>query len=223
VTWQLRHFVSDYLSEKIHRRGRLRLKCDGTRAENRFGLSAKRTSPFKSTGVSVQSTTGRRAVHISLLGLYCSCKPVCCNHVTLTGYPLHSLVSPSLLPCVTVCHHISNAVYSWLLLATIPPPAPLMWSHATRFFGVGIMLNKAFPQKPRDLEPLRTISEVEFQKMDEEKHLCVATVKSMAQSCVEHNGRNLELLLYSAVKEVSLDGFIFFGRATRPSECHYSG
>jgi hypothetical protein len=27
---------------------RLRLKCDGTRAETRFRLSAKRTSPFKS-------------------------------------------------------------------------------------------------------------------------------------------------------------------------------
>jgi hypothetical protein len=27
---------------------RLRLKCDGTRAEIRFRLSAKRTSPFKS-------------------------------------------------------------------------------------------------------------------------------------------------------------------------------
>jgi hypothetical protein len=44
--------------------------------------------------------------------LYCSCKPVFCSHVTLTGDPLHSLVSPSLLlPCVTVCHHTSNAVY----------------------------------------------------------------------------------------------------------------
>ena len=29
-------------------RCRLRLKCDGTRAETRFRLSAKRTSPFKS-------------------------------------------------------------------------------------------------------------------------------------------------------------------------------
>jgi len=37
-------------------RGRLRLKCDGTRAETRFRLSAKRTSPFKSAGASVQST-----------------------------------------------------------------------------------------------------------------------------------------------------------------------
>jgi hypothetical protein len=90
---------------------RLRLKCDGTRAETRFCLSVKRTSPFKSTEGSVQSTTGRRAVHISLQGLYCSCKPVFCSHVTLTGYPLHSPVFPSLLlPCVTVCHHISHAV-----------------------------------------------------------------------------------------------------------------
>jgi hypothetical protein len=30
--------------------GRLRLKCDGTRAETRFNLSAKRTNPFKSAG-----------------------------------------------------------------------------------------------------------------------------------------------------------------------------
>ena len=29
---------------------RLRLKCDGTRAETRFRLSAKRTSPFKLAG-----------------------------------------------------------------------------------------------------------------------------------------------------------------------------
>ena len=29
---------------------RLRLKCDGTGAETRFRLSAKRTNPFKSAG-----------------------------------------------------------------------------------------------------------------------------------------------------------------------------
>ena len=44
---------------------RLRLKCDGTRAETRFRLSAKRMSPFKWAGASVQSTTGSRGVHIS--------------------------------------------------------------------------------------------------------------------------------------------------------------
>jgi hypothetical protein len=74
---------------------RLRLKCDGTRAETRFHLSTNRTSPFNSTGVSVQSTTGSRAVHISLQGLYRSCKPVFCGHVTLYwlptpfSFPLH--------------------------------------------------------------------------------------------------------------------------------------
>jgi len=45
--------------------GRLRLKCDGTRPETRFILSANRTSPFKSAGESVQSTTGSRGVRIS--------------------------------------------------------------------------------------------------------------------------------------------------------------
>jgi len=37
--------------------GRVSLKCDGTRAETRLRLSTKRTSPFKSEGASVQSTT----------------------------------------------------------------------------------------------------------------------------------------------------------------------
>jgi len=45
--------------------GRLRLKCDGTRAETRFCLSAKRTSPFKSAEAFFQSTTGSRGVRIS--------------------------------------------------------------------------------------------------------------------------------------------------------------
>ena len=45
--------------------GIARSECDGTRAETRFGLSAKRTSPFKSAGVSVQSTAGSRGVCIS--------------------------------------------------------------------------------------------------------------------------------------------------------------
>ena len=38
---------------------------DGTRAETRFGLSAKRTSPFKSAGVSVQLTAGSRDARVS--------------------------------------------------------------------------------------------------------------------------------------------------------------
>jgi len=88
---------------------RLRLKCDGTRAENIFRLSAKRTSPFKPAGSSDQSTTGSRGVRISGS-----------NHgytmfrVSLKGtcYPLHSPLSPSFpLPCVAVCHHNSTGAY----------------------------------------------------------------------------------------------------------------
>ena len=43
-----------------------RAERDGTRAETRFRLSPKLTSPFKSVGASVQSTTGSRGVRISL-------------------------------------------------------------------------------------------------------------------------------------------------------------
>jgi hypothetical protein len=44
----------------------VRLKREGTRAETRFRLSPKRTSPFKSAGTSVQSTAGSRGVLISV-------------------------------------------------------------------------------------------------------------------------------------------------------------
>jgi hypothetical protein len=88
---------------------RLRLKCDGTRAETRFRLSAKRTSPFKSAGASVQASTGSRGVRISGSNAgYTKFR----GSVKDTGYTLHSPVSPSLpLPRVTVWHHISIGVY----------------------------------------------------------------------------------------------------------------
>jgi hypothetical protein len=90
-------------------RSRLHLKYDGTRAETTFRLPAKRMSPFKSAGASVQSTTGTRGVRISGSNAgYTKFQ----GSVKCTGYPLHSTVSPSLpLPCVTVCHHISTGVY----------------------------------------------------------------------------------------------------------------
>ena len=49
----------------LYRDSTLRLKCDGTRAETIFRLSAKRTGPLKSAEASVQSTTGSRGVRIS--------------------------------------------------------------------------------------------------------------------------------------------------------------
>ena len=81
-----------------------------TRAETRFHLSANRTSPFKSAGVSVQSSTDSRGVRISGSNAgYNKFR----GSVKGTGYQLHPPVPPSLpLPCVTVCHHISAGVYT---------------------------------------------------------------------------------------------------------------
>ena len=90
------------------------MKCDGTRADTRFRISAKRTSPFKSAEVSVQSTTGNRSVRMSGSNAgYTMFR----GSVKGTGYRLHSPVSPSLpLPCVTVCHQILTEVYLRLRL-----------------------------------------------------------------------------------------------------------
>ena len=86
--------------------GRLRLKCDGTRPETRFPLSAKRTSPFK--GASVLSTTGSRGVRISGSNVGYTMFQ---GTVKSTGYPFHSPVSPSLPSRASPCHHISTGLY----------------------------------------------------------------------------------------------------------------
>ena len=67
------------------------LKCNGIRAETRFRLSAKQTSPFKSArGASVQSTAGSRGVRISGSNAgYTMFR----GSVKGTGYSLHSPVS----------------------------------------------------------------------------------------------------------------------------------
>ena len=107
----LRLGIPSGLSLRFHHQNPVyvvRLKRHGTRAETRFSLSPKRTSPFKSAEASVQSTAGSRGVRISVSNA---------GYTTFrgsesTGYPLHSPVSPSLpLPCVTVCHQVSNALY----------------------------------------------------------------------------------------------------------------
>ena len=104
------HFISYLNSESVLyilwvKSIRLRLKCDGTRAETKFCLSAERMSLFKSAGASVQSTTGSRSVRISGSNARYT---IFRGSEKGTGYPLHSPVSP-LLPhwCVTVYHHIS--------------------------------------------------------------------------------------------------------------------
>ena len=93
-----------FLSHPVKFSNRLRLKRDGTRAETRFRLSAKRTSPFKSAGgASVQSTTGSRGLRFSCSNagytmFRCSVKS--------TGYLLHSPVFP--FPSPPVRHRVPS-------------------------------------------------------------------------------------------------------------------
>jgi hypothetical protein len=113
---------------------KLRLKCDGTPAETRFRLSAKRTSPFKSAGASVQSTTGSRGVRI---GSSSAGSTMFRGSVKRTGYTLHSPVSPSLsLPCVTMRLHISIRLYKdyywyWLRGLQLTLEVFLRWGKLT--------------------------------------------------------------------------------------------
>ena len=78
------HLADSHSGIRTFIRGQL--KYDGTRAETRFRLSAKRTSPFKSTGASVQSTTGSRVVRISGSNAGYTMLQ---GSVKSTGYPLH--------------------------------------------------------------------------------------------------------------------------------------
>jgi len=95
----------NFVSPRSHAHVRLRLKCDGTRTETRFRLSARWTSPFKSAGASVQSTTCSR--HVRSRGSNAG-YTMFRGSVKGTGYPLHSPVSHSLPRLCVVCHHIST-------------------------------------------------------------------------------------------------------------------
>ena len=88
---------------------RLLLKCDGKRAETRFCLPAKWTSPFKSAGAFVQSTTGSRGVHISGSNAgYTMFQGWCEGYWLPTPLGSFPFTSP---PCVTVCHYVSTGLY----------------------------------------------------------------------------------------------------------------
>jgi len=89
---------------------RLCLKCDGTRAENRFRLSANGRVHLNRRGASAQSTICSRGVCISGNNAGYT---IFRGSMKSTGYALHSSVSPSLpLSCITVCHHIATGLYT---------------------------------------------------------------------------------------------------------------
>jgi len=93
---------------------RLRLKCDGTHAETRFRLSAKRTSPFKLAGASVQSTIGSRGVRISGSDAgYTMFR----GSVKSIGYPLHSPVPPPTSPPL---RHRVPSHFNWTPTGILP-------------------------------------------------------------------------------------------------------
>jgi hypothetical protein len=110
---------------------RLHLKCDGTRAETRFRLSAKRTSPLngytmfrgsvKSTGYPLHSPVSPSLPHLAspcaitfqldstaVVILDTACSEVVWRVLATTSFASFPFTS---LPCVTVCHHISTGLY----------------------------------------------------------------------------------------------------------------
>ena len=109
--------------------GRLRLKCDGTRPETRFRLSAKRTSPFKSAGASVQSTTGSRGVRISGSNagyiMFRGSVRVLATH-SIRQFPLHFPSRAS--PCAITFQLDSDTVYSFTKLKLLKTNAAI-WFH----------------------------------------------------------------------------------------------
>ena len=89
------------------RRGQL--KRDGTRAETRFRLSAKRTNPFKSAGASVQSTTGTAEVCASVeVMLDTPCSEVVWRVLATTAFASFLFTSPS------VRHRVASH-FNWSL------------------------------------------------------------------------------------------------------------
>ena len=84
---------------------------------------------------SVQSTAGSRGVRISGQTMDRPCSEAQCKS---SGYTLQSPISPSLpLPRVTVCHHVSNGLYTSLLSfvrfwRNSTPPSP-SWARASSF------------------------------------------------------------------------------------------
>ena len=114
-----------FTSSLLRTSGRGQLKCDGTRTETRFRLSAKQTSPLESSGASVQSTTGSRGVSISGSNAGYN---MFRGSVKGTGYPLYSSVSPS-LP-LHVRHRVPSH-FNWSLTSQQLPPVGFVEKRST--------------------------------------------------------------------------------------------
>ena len=88
---------------------RLRLKCDGTRAETRFFFRRKERVHLIRQGRQFSRLLTAEVCASAVVMLDTPRSEV----MKCTGYPLHSPVSPLLpLPCVTVCHQVSVGLYA---------------------------------------------------------------------------------------------------------------
>ena len=102
------------LTQPLTEISRARAEPDGTRAETRFRLSPKRTSPFKSAGESVQSTAGSGGVRISVSNAgYTTFRGrvrVLATHC-IRQFPLHFPSRAS--PCATTFRTQYTRNFSW--------------------------------------------------------------------------------------------------------------
>jgi hypothetical protein len=132
------------------------LKRDGTRAETRFRLSAKRTSPFKSAGASVQSTRGSRGVRISGSNAgYTMFR----GSMKSNDYPLHSPVSPSLPLPASQCAITFQLESTQLYCGVNDKPAEGFVTDTTSRTGAHFFVNNALNANKRRVTSLHASSD----------------------------------------------------------------
>ena len=132
-----------YVPEVYLQRGIARLKRDGTCAEARFGLSAKRTSPFKLAGASVQSNAGSRGVRISGSNGSNAGYTMFCGRVQDYWLPTPLTCFPFTFPTV---HHSVPSGFNWAIIPSTFPSRPNLPNHTVRYSALrDPLLSTPFP------------------------------------------------------------------------------
>ena len=110
------------------------MKRDGTRAETRFRLSPKRTSPFKSSGASVQPTAGSRGVRIRVsntgYNMFRGRVRVLATH-SILQFPLHfpSRASPCAIRFQTHSTYYECAAVFLPYVSGMQSPCSVLYCH----------------------------------------------------------------------------------------------
>ena len=107
---------------------RLHLKCDGTRAETRFRLSAKRTSLFKSAGGASSVLLAAEVCASAVVMLNTPCSEVVWRVLathTIRQFPLHFPSRAS--PCAITFHLDSTKTENALRHTSIPQYVGVTW------------------------------------------------------------------------------------------------